>query len=158
MLNRMGFTLLELLVVLLLIALIAGLTTPFLMSTLDRVRSQSSVKEIATIFRYARSKAITEKVPYIFNANIDNNQYWLTNARTKVSYEIRKLDPSLKIFEFSDVEETITEGIFQIFFYPQGNTSGGNILVALKKSGISPLLYDVTLDTVTGKPDVQRND
>lgn len=149
---------LELVAVLFLIALIVGLTTPFLMSTLDRIRSQSSVKEITSIFRYARSKAITEKIPYIFNANIDNNQYWLTNAETEAFYEIRKLDSTLKISEFSDAEETVTAGIFQIFFYPQGNTSGGRIQVASQNGRNFSLLFNVTLDPITGKPEVQEND
>ena len=29
--------------------------------------------------RYARSKSISDKTPYTFNANIDTNQFWINN-------------------------------------------------------------------------------
>tara|TARA_B100000686_G_scaffold43481_1_gene45699 strand:- start:359 stop:847 length:489 start_codon:yes stop_codon:yes gene_type:complete len=153
-LNIRGFTLLELIIVLILIALIAGLTTPYLMATLDRVKGEASVKRIATLFRAARSKAVSEKVPYSFNANMENNQYWLINMETEETSSIHKLDKTIKIFEFSDKEETITDGIFNIFFYPQGNTSGGTLF--LTSRGTMKVNYSLTLDPITGKPYVEQ--
>tara|TARA_B100000686_G_scaffold297300_1_gene329491 strand:+ start:195 stop:626 length:432 start_codon:yes stop_codon:yes gene_type:complete len=138
-----------------LIALMAGLTTPYLMSTLDRTKGEAAIKKVATLFRAARSKAIAEKVPYALNANIENNRYWLVNTETKEIGGIHELDRNLLIKEFSDEEETITKGVFKVFFYPQGNTSGGTLLITSRKSDISNN-YSLTLDSITGKSYVER--
>lgn len=142
--------------VLFLVGLLAGLTTPYLLSTLDRIKSQSSVRELATSLRYVRSQAITQKIPFAFNVNIDNNQYWLTNLASNELSEIRELTPEIKITRFSDEEETVTDGSFFIIFYPQGNSSGGSIFIESKSERTLGLSYSITLDPVTGKPHVEQ--
>ena len=75
-----GFTLLELTLVMFFIALIAGLTTPFVMSTLDRMQLQTSARKVASTLRYARSEAIAVKKPVIFAGNLTQNKFWVTHA------------------------------------------------------------------------------
>ncbi len=152
--NRYGFSLFELILVLLLIALITGLTSPFLFKTLDKIKSQTSARSIATVLRYARSKSISEKIPYTFNANIDTNQYWINNVETEKSSEVKQLDSRLKIIQFVDSDEEVNIGPFYIVFYPQGNSSGGEILIETTKDK-EKTRYTITLDPVTGKPDVE---
>jgi len=144
----------ELVLVLFLVGLMAGLTTPYLLSTLDRIKSQSSVRELATSLRYARSLAITRKTPFAFNVNMDNNQYWLTDLETEEPRIIRELDKGIKVTRFSDKEETIIGGAFFIIFYPQGNSSGGSI--SLESKSEPGKLFSITLDTITGKPHVEQ--
>ncbi len=151
--NRKGFSLFELILVLLLITVIAGLTTPFLFKTLDRIKSQTSARSIATVLRYARSKSISEKTPYTFNANIDTNQYWINNIETEKSSEIKQLDSRLNIIRFIDSDEEVNTGPFYMVFYPQGNSSGGEILIETNHKN-EKTRYTITLDPVTGKPDV----
>lgn len=140
--------------VLFLIGLMAGLTTPYLLSTLERIKSQASIRELATSLRYTRSLAITRKIPFAFNVNMDNNQYWLTDLETEEPRIIRKLDQGIKVTRFSDKEETIIGGTFFIVFYPQGNASGGTISLESKSDTVKQ--YFITLDTVTGKPHVEQ--
>ena len=152
--NRYGFSLFELILVLLLIAMITGLASPFLFKTLDKIKSQTSAKKIATVLRYVRSKSISEKIPYTFNANIDTNQYWINNVKTEKSSEVKQLDSGLTIVQFVDSEEKVNTGPFYIVFYPQGNSSGGEILIETTKEK-EKSRYTITLDPVTGKPDVK---
>lgn len=70
--------------------------------------------------------------------------------------EIRELTPEIKITQFSDEEETVTDGSFSIIFYPQGNSSGGSIFIESKSGREPKLLYSITLDPVTGKPHVEK--
>jgi len=152
--NKRAFSLLELILVLFLVGLMAGLTTPFLLSTLERIKSQSSVRELATSLRYARSLAITQKTPFAFNVNMDNNRYWLTDLETEEPRIVKELDPGIKVTRFSDKEETIIGGTFFIIFYPQGNSSGGSISIESKNPpGKS---FFITLDSITGKPHVDQ--
>lgn len=155
--NRYGFSLFELILVLFLVALIMGLTSPFLFKTLDRIKSKTSARSIATVLRYARSKSISEKIPYTFNANIDTNQYWINNVETEKSSEVKQLDSRLRIVQFIDSDEEVNTGPFYIVFYPQGNSSGGEILIETAKDK-EKIRYTITLDPVTGKPDVEIED
>ena len=126
----------------------------YLSSTLERIKSQSSVTELATSLRYTRSLAITQKTPYAFTVNMDKNQYWLTDLESKEPRIVKKLDPGIKVVRFSDKEETIVGGTFFIIFYPQGNTSGGTISLETKSN--TARNYFITLDLVTGKPHVEQ--
>ena len=152
--NRNGISLFELILVLLLIALITGITTPFLFKTLDRIKTQTSARSLATVLRYARSKSISEKTPYTFNANIDTNQFWINNVETEKSSEVKQLDSGLRIIQFIDSDEEVNTGPFYIVFYPQGNSSGGEILLETAKEE-EKTRYKITLDSVTGKPNVE---
>ena len=152
--NRYGFSLFELILVLLLIALISGLASPYLFKTLDKIKSQTSTRSIAAVLRYARSKSISEKTPYTFNFNIDTNQYWINNIETEKSSEVKQLDSGLKIVRFVDSDEEVETGPFYIVFYPYGNSSGGEILIETTK-GKEKTRYNIILDPVTGKPNVE---
>lgn len=151
-----GFTLIELILVLFLIGLIATLTTPFLFSTLDRTKNQTSIREITSTLRYARSQAIAQKVAFAFNVDIDNNQYWLRNLETDETTRSITINPKIRIAEFSDEEENVTEGLFLIVFYPQGNSSGGTM--RLEPTGRDPdaKIHYISLDRITGKPNVEQ--
>lgn len=155
--NRNGFSLLELILVLFLIGLIAGLTTPFLGSTLDRAKGQSEVRKIASALRYARSQAISQKTPFAFKANMDNKQYWLVEAKTnELAGRAVALGKEISITQFTGQNETRIEGEFDIVFYPQGNSSGGSINLETTVSGKPGPRYSITLDPVTGKPYVDE--
>ena len=60
-LGKDGFTLLELILVLFLMGLMAGIVLPFVVSTLDRVKLQSEARQISSALQFARSEAITKK-------------------------------------------------------------------------------------------------
>jgi len=62
------------------IAIIAGLSTPFVMSTLDRMELQTSARKVASALRYARSEAITSKKPVVFSGNLNINHFFLTQG------------------------------------------------------------------------------
>lgn len=132
--------------------MIAGLATPFLISTLERAKSQSDVRKIASALRYARGQAISQKIPVVFGANIDNKQYWIADTNANKTSRAVALGQETRFTQFSDQEETIIHGEFAIVFYPQGNSSGGSIRLETTISGKAAALYSITLDPVTGKP------
>ena len=153
-----GFTLLELILVLVLIGMIAGLTTPFVMTTLERIDRQSAVRKLVTTLRFTRSQAITTKLRFAFVADIDGNQYWVSNLKTREKSKFRKLEQEIKISEFSDNKNVINKGTFYIVFYPQGNSSGGSILMDANDPGDSREWFQISVDPVTGKPSVSKGE
>ncbi len=168
--GQQGFSLLELILVLVLVGFMAGMVTPFVMSTLHRNQIHSEVRKIASSLRLARSQAIAQKVPFRFTANIDDNRYWLSgpsgeedggeigtesDAKPQKLYDVGN---NIRIKEFSDDEETVHDGEFFIVFYPQGNTSGGLINLVSKHSEDDETHYVIELDQVTGKAEISEEE
>jgi len=155
--NVRGFTLLEIILVLVFIGLIAGLTTPFVMSTLERIKHQSETRKINSALRYARSEAITRKTAVTFNADIDSNKYWIGDKETKTSSVTKSLDPEFSMSHITGNDETIDSGTFAITFYPRGNSSGGTIQIATVSPGKSDTAYEITIDLITGNSRIEQN-
>jgi len=148
--NAGGFTLLEVIVVLVFIGLIAGLTTPFLMSTLERVKLQTETRKINSALRFARSEAITRKTMFTFNGDIETRQYWISAKETERPSTTRTLAPGYMMAYFTSEERTIDEGRFAIKFFPRGNSSGGAIQVTKLTSDKSDTAYEIIIDAITG--------
>jgi type II secretion system protein H len=151
-----GFTLLELVLVLLLMSLIAGLTVPFVASTLDRIKLQSEVRKIASALQYARSEAISKKTLYTFNIDIDENQYSLGIPKQEEITPPKQIDETVRILDYQKTDETLTEGAFMILFYPRGNSSGGTLRFISINDKDEENIYVVNIDPITGKPKIEK--
>ena len=156
-----GFTLLELVLVLLLMGLIAGLTLPFVASTLDRIKLQSEVRQIASALQFARSEAISKKTLYTFNIDINENQYWLGIPKQKEVTQPKPIDETVRILDYQELDnqetnEALTEGAFMILFYPRGNSSGGSLRFASINDKDEENIYAVIIDPITGKPKIEK--
>lgn len=148
--NAHGFTLFELILVLVFIGLIAGLTTPFLISTLDRAKHQAETRKINSALRFARSEAITSKTVYTFNGDIDARQYWIAAGKKSRPATLRTLAPGFQMVRVTGDDETIEQGNFAINFFPRGNSNGGAIRVTKLSSDKNDSAYEITIDAITG--------
>ena len=155
----LGFTLLELTLVMFFMALIAGLTTPFIMSTLDRMEMQSAARKMASALRFARSEAITIKKPVIFSGNITQNHYWISAIEVIKNPRIRSLKNPIRLAQFMPTEENdpVSEGKFTVTFFPQGNSSGGEISINIKESRESENQYVINIDPITGRTKIKES-
>jgi len=142
--------------VLVMVGLFMALTTPFVMTTLDRIQSDSSVRKMTSMLASARSQAVATKTSLVFQGDLDQNQYWVLNPKTKESSEVMELDRMIQFREFDDGEESWHGGIFSVTFYPLGNTSGGTILLEPSDADAGAPSFALTIDPVTGKPYLQH--
>jgi prepilin-type N-terminal cleavage/methylation domain-containing protein len=154
--NAKGFTLLEVVVVLVFIGLIASLTTPFLMSTLERVKHQTETRKINSALRFARSEAITQKTVFTFNGDIDTRKYWIAAKEKSRSPKVRTLAPGYEMAHVTGDEDTIEQGNFAINFFPRGNSNGGSILVTKDPSDKTDTVYEITIDAITGTSKIKQ--
>ncbi|MBU0484149.1 MAG: prepilin-type N-terminal cleavage/methylation domain-containing protein [Proteobacteria bacterium] len=160
-----GFTLLEVMIVLLLIGLVTGLVVPRFGGTLSSMQARSAVKKIATILRYARNQAVSEQQTRVVTFDLSLNRVVLELAVDQigeVSAERKKTDsadPGGKVYQLPEkirLLEAISasgeniEQEFPLYFYPAGNSSGGVILLQGKRK--SP--YRLQIDFITGIVDV----
>jgi type II secretion system protein H len=152
-----GFTFLELLLVLVVMSLIAGLTLPLFSGVLDRTERQAALREIASAMRYARSQAVAAKTPITFRADLVNNKYWLENKEEESVSKVKTLPAEVVFAEYTSGEDSYQHETVSILFYPRGNTSGG-ILVLKPKGDRKRDRFEIHLDPVTGKPEVQSHE
>jgi len=161
-----GFTLFELLVVLILITLITSLVGPRLINSLNRRNIESTARQIAAILRYARSGSVTEKVPYraIFNMDIDQltiEQYRtseeeaLSNPATNPELDSRvyTFGPGIRLNKGILLDgQTVDAGVFEMVFFPMGGTSGGEVILSDERNR----RFSIAVDMITGAVTVKK--
>ncbi len=74
---RNGFTLIEIILVMAILVVIAGLTLPSFRSTYNILQLKEESQDMAFLMRYAQSRSITKNVIVRLVLNDDLTQYWL---------------------------------------------------------------------------------
>ncbi len=152
-----GFTLLELIVVLVIISLTSALAVPQLTGALSGTNSKTAAKKIAASLRYARSRAVSEKIIYIVILDTDKNRLTLMSA-TKAELSSEEHSDKAKVCvlpegltlksgtEREKDKHEFNNDEFRIAFYPSGNSSGGEVIVADEREKT----YKIRVDFITG--------
>ena len=139
-----GFTLIELLVVMMILALAATTVGPLLSRGVGS-QLQSSVRDLATGLRWARSEAVSERRSVAL---------WVDTADKSYVFETRRR--RYRLPEEADVlvnttEHEVRDDLAAIRFYPDGSSSGGSI-----ELGAEGVVFQVTVDWLTGAVAVAR--
>ncbi len=159
-----GFTLLELIVVLVIIGLMSTLVAPKLMGPLSNLNLKTASQKISASLRYARSQAASEKVTYVALFDFDKNRLVISNppvpAAQKadlpvtqedgedrpVGSKVYDLPDGVKLIKGVSREGDVNSGLFRVLFFPGGGSSGGEITVANERGR----KYRIQIDFITG--------
>lgn len=140
-----GFTLIEVLVVLLLASLMLLLVPPLFSGSVMRVSMNSTTDQMASSLRRARSRAVAHarSVPWILDLQ---DKYYQIGEQGNAKY----LDDEIKISLTTARSEVQEEGVkAAIRFYPDGGATGGEI--SLKRGDIDKT---ISVDWLTGRVNV----
>jgi len=142
---RRGYTLIETTVVLLVLALAAGVAAPAIGRGLDAIRLRAEVAGVASFLRAARERAITQR--HALDVRIDEAGRTLTlNAGDEDVRAVRHLSV-LHIEADPRAARTVT-------FFAYGLSTGGRF--RLEAPG--PVVYVVTVSPLTGRVSTRRGD
>ncbi len=151
-----GFSLFEMIVVLIIISLATSLTVPQLAGTLMKMNAKTSAKKVAAALRYARSRAVAEKIPYLSVFDLETNRVAVMDYRqwTEIlesGENFFAAESGAKMYDLPDGvrferKSRDREMSFQIAFYPTGGCSGGKIVIADEQDR----KYTVYADFITG--------
>jgi general secretion pathway protein H len=122
-LNRSGFTLLELIIVIFLITLMVGLSSVFFANTLPSGRFNATARDIASTIRQARHLAQLNGEKQVITINMDSGSYGIEGRGEKIlpsGIHIKVLDP---------LAGDITSGKYHMGFYAAGRAEGGTIVL-----------------------------
>lgn len=144
--DEQGFSLLEILVVLLILSLAGAIVLPAMDRGLREREVRQSVLQVAAVARELRGRAVYE----------GSLQRLIFNTREH-SYEA---SAEKKILLASDVTitgieggEPVGEGVRQFLFFPNGSVLGGEIGLSAREGSLT---YWVRLDSLTGRVVVKR--
>jgi general secretion pathway protein H len=123
-----GFTLLEMLVVLAILALTASFAGPLLSSGSDGLRLRTASSELAGALRLTRSAAIARNTETTLMIDVDRRTF------NSVVVSQRSFAPEIqaKLTFASRIRSGSSNGGFQ--FFPDGSSTGGDVMLMLRGS------------------------
>ena len=142
--NR-GFSLLELIVVIVLIAATTALAAGVMTRGLAGQQLRNSSRELAAQLRYARAQAIVTGQPALFTINARTREWRGPNRRHgQVPREIKIVASGARV-EQSQSDQAV------IRFFPEGAATGGRILLSRERAG-----WQIDVEWLTGEVTVKR--
>jgi general secretion pathway protein H len=149
-----GFTLVELLVVLVLIAILMSVTFPSIGRGLSAVKLKTTSREIAATMRFARWKAIREQQLYWIRIDSEKNEIELVSQDLKYKKFIT-MPSGISIIRASLLEEQETpekQKSSTYFFLPNGLSDSFQVVISTERG----LQIRVFQDVLTGSPRIEQ--
>jgi len=135
-----GFSLVELLIVLVLVMALFGLVGGSLSRSLGAAELRNEVREVIAGLRHTRGQAVIGKSEQIFRVDADNLT-WQAPGR-----EPQRLPEGLDITLTTARSELTGENAGGIRFYPDGSSTGGSVLLQ-----VGERKWYVTVGWLTGE-------
>ena len=147
--NSRGFTLIELVVVLVIVGLIASLAAPRLFNSIGRVELKDAARRTLVLLNKARKMAYYQRVDTFVRFDLEGNTITVFEKRPLETGQLKKVDSlayvlpgdlSLEVLDIEGGKET-----FDLFF-SSAVSSGGTILLRDKGGRY----FKIKVDVVTG--------
>ncbi len=142
---RDGFTLLELVIVMLLAGLILGLATIQFATSLPSARLSATGRDISATIRQMRFLAQNRGEDLILTLDLDARQYGVEGLRMKpipANIGLKVLDPAYG---------EVFNGKYPIFFHSTGGVEGGTVVLSYKKKAVY-----IEMDPVMGSVKIRQ--
>jgi general secretion pathway protein H len=136
-----GITLLELLIVLALMAIVAGFVIPMFGGPVSTSELRASARQLAAGLRLAQSEAVSEHRETFLVLDVAGKRFKVDNDPKE-----HKLSSRIDLKLFTAQNDLVSESVGSIRFFPDGGSNGGRITVA---SGERK--FDVDIDWLTGR-------
>jgi general secretion pathway protein H len=142
-----GFTLVELMVVMVIIALVMGLVATSLSRSISGAEARVAARKVAAALRYTRTRAILDKQETVFMVDTEARSYQAPGRPEVILPE--GVDVSLTTAR----SELTSEDAGGIRFFPDGGSTGGHVDLAVNER-----LYRVDVAWLTGEATLAPGD
>lgn len=139
-----GWTLIELLAVMTIIATICALVLPNLGRLLTNIKVRSTVRQVSALLNYARGQAVVHGTNYQVNYDLKEKSCWLTKKEGDTYIPLTGREGKTLFIPEDIAFKTEVEAIT---FYPKGISSGGEIIIEN---------FRIVVDEITGIVEVLR--
>lgn len=119
--RQRGFTLVEVVVVVLIIALTSGVVALAISGGLENARVRAASKDLVAALRATRSQAVVTRESQVLVLDVHKRAYQAPGRKWV------ELPSAMELSMETAAREQIDEGVGQIRFFPDGSSTGGNI-------------------------------
>jgi general secretion pathway protein H len=140
-----GFTLVELLVVLVIASLVLALVGTSISRNISGAEMRTAARKVAASLRYTRTHAILSKSEQVFLVDTEKRNYQAPER------DAEELPEGMNVELNTARSELTSETAGGIRFYPDGGSTGGN--VRLEANG---RVYQVNVAWLTGETTVDK--
>ena len=116
-----GFTLVEVMVVMVIIALVMGLVATSLSRSISGAESRVAARKLTVALRYTRAQAILKKTETVFVVDTENRTYKAPNRK------LVQLPEGMDVLLTTARSEFTAEQTGGIRFFPDGGSTGGHV-------------------------------
>ena len=142
-----GFTLVELLVVLVIAALVLTLVGTSISRSVSGAEMRVTARKLATSIRYTRTHAILTKSEQVFLVDTENRKY------TAAERDPVELPEGMEVLLTTARSELTSETVGGIRFFPDGGSTGGSV-----KLDANGRIYTINVGWLTGEASIERDD
>src|SRR6476469_10079197 len=139
--RQRGVTLLELLIVLALMAIVAGFVLPMFGGPVSTSELRSTARQLAAGLRLARSEAVSQRRETFLVLDVAGKRFKVDRDPQE-----HKLPSRIDLKLFTAQNDLVDENVGSIRFFPDGGSNGGRITVA---AGVRK--FAVAIDWLTGR-------
>ncbi len=144
--NTKGFTLIEMIVVIVLVAIMATVVVSNIGAGSATATLNGAAREISSALRYARGHALTHSKETSFTFNLKDNSYQVTHKNKK--YNISgDIEVTLDVAQ-SQVSE---DEVGAIRFFPDGSSTGGRVTLEMGENK-----RQVDVNWLTGQAEIDE--
>ncbi|XOV77654.1 MAG: Tfp pilus assembly protein FimT/FimU [Aestuariibacter sp.] len=140
-----GFSLIELLMVILLISLLSGIVLVSAAKSTKRSMVQNRVNELAQALKYTRGQAMLTREPQKLVLDLEDKTFYIPQKQQTIS-----LPRSLKVTFTAAISGKERDSMGIVLFFPDGSSSGGRIKLNSDDKawliGITWLTGEITLE------------
>ncbi len=157
--SQTGFSMLEMVVVLIIVGIVAAVVVPRMMGSMSNTKLKTATKKIAATLRFARSTAASEKATRTVTFDLDGGSMSLEGGKASSDgssgdgtengggrAKTYDLPEEVRLEKAVWGEEFIESGTFEIHFFPNGGSSGGELILGNDRDR----RYGVVADLITG--------
>jgi general secretion pathway protein H len=145
--SNKGFTLVEVMVVMVIIALVMGLVATSLSSSVSATEARAATRKLVASLRYTRARAIIDKSEKVFLVNTEERSYQAP-GRDQIN-----LPEGVDITVTTARSEITAEDAAGIRFFPDGGSTGGHIELI-----VNDREYRVNVAWLTGETKMERTE
>ncbi|HEX6833066.1 MAG TPA: GspH/FimT family protein [Rudaea sp.] len=134
-----GYTLVEMIVVVVLVAIVLGVVTMSLSKSFSGARTQAASHDMIAALRYTRGQAIVKGKEQALELDVQNNRY---KAPGRAMVQLPK---NMHLGLLTAENELTSETTGRIRFFPDGASTGGHITVYMGN-----IEWRINVDWLTG--------